>query len=153
MKIVLVVILLLVAGGMLWVRLAPLPAGQWHADPLTATRSTPGGWIVRPEGGDATSPLMQAEPALVLAALDRVAQSTPRTSVLAGSVEEGRITYVTRSRLMGFPDLTTITVLAGADGGALPVLLARQRFGYEDMGVNRARVEDWLAQLDAAMAE
>ena len=47
---------------------------------------------------------------------------------------------------MGFPDFTTVSMVASLDG-AQPVLFARQRFGEGDQGVNRARVEGWLAQL------
>ena len=47
--------------------------------------------------------------------------------VLAGSVEAGMITYVTRSRLMGFPDYTTIRA-AGPQGiQRQPVAADRRR--------------------------
>ena len=78
----------------------------------------------------------------LLARLDAVALATPRTTRLAGSVEEGRITWVTRSAAWGFPDFTTAE--AGADGLAVE---ARSRFGQSDMGVNAARLTDWLLQL------
>jgi uncharacterized protein (DUF1499 family) len=77
-----------------------------------------------------------------LARLDDIARATPRTEVLAGSVAEGRITYVTRTRVIGFPDYTT----AQQDGDQL-TLYARLRFGRSDLGVNRARVEQWIDAL------
>jgi uncharacterized protein (DUF1499 family) len=61
---------------------------------------------------------------------------------LAGSVEEGRMTWVARSALWGFPDY--ITAEAGPKGLAV---WSRLRFGRSDLGVNRARLEDWLARL------
>jgi hypothetical protein len=42
-----------------------------------------------------------------LARLDEIALATPRTTRLAGSPDEGRITWITRSALWGFPDYTT----------------------------------------------
>ncbi len=51
---------------------------------------------------------------------------------------------------MGYPDYTTATAVAGADGTRL-VIYARQRFGSGDWGVNRARVEDWVARVQAAL--
>jgi uncharacterized protein (DUF1499 family) len=150
MRIALLLIVLVVLAGLAWIRLAPIDPARWHGDPLTATRTTAGGWLVRPEGGDAAAPDLATDPATALAALDRIALATPRTQVLAGSVAEGRITYVTRSALMGFPDLTTVTVLP-AEGGVVPVIFARQVYGDGDMGVNRARVEGWLAALEAAV--
>ena len=76
-----------------------------------------------------------------MARIDAIARATPRTTVLAGSVAEGRITYVTRSRLWGFPDYTTVE-----RSGDRITLFGRLRFGRGDMGVNRARIEGWLAQ-------
>ena len=82
----------------------------------------------------------------ILRAVDQIAGSTDRTQLVAGSVGEGLMTYETRSALMGYPDYTTVTVTDGAEGPLL-VINARSRFGKGDMGVNRARVEDWLARL------
>lgn len=146
-----VVVLLALIAVLAAIRLAPNDPLTWHSDPLTATRTTPGGWLVRPSGGDAAAPDYATAPAVLLAALDRIALATPRTNRLAGSLAEGRITYITRSRLMGYPDFTTVAVATGPDGNQ-PVLFARQRFGDGDQGVNRARVEDWLARLQAALA-
>jgi uncharacterized protein (DUF1499 family) len=148
-KLLVVILPILVVLGLAYVRFAPNDPAIWHGDPLTAVRTTAGGWLVRPEGGDAPSPVIPGDPADVLAALDRIALATPRTHVLTGTVLTGQVTYVTRSLIMGFPDFTTVTVLPAPGGGSLPVLFARQRFGDGDMGVNRARVESWLAQLAA----
>ena len=79
-----------------------------------------------------------------LAALDSIIRDTPRTQVLAGSVDEGMITYVTRSRVFGFPDYTTVR----QEGDMLEVY-GRLRFGKSDLGVNAARIDGWLRQLQA----
>ena len=84
-------------------------------------------------GGDAT---MQALHSIILA--------SPRTELVAGSPDEGRVTYVTRSKWMGFPDYTTLQLVENK-----VELWARLRFGQADMGVNKARVEGWLAALEA----
>ncbi len=145
MKTALILIPLLILAGLLWIRLAPSDPARWHIDPLTAPIPIGNGWLVR--AGVEEPPRIPLPPEAVLTALDRIALATPRTTRLAGSPAEGRITYVTRSRLMGFPDYTTITALPDGEGGSLPVLYARQRFGARDMEVNRARVEDWLTRL------
>ncbi|WP_368373299.1 DUF1499 domain-containing protein [Roseovarius sp. THAF27] len=74
--------------------------------------------------------------------LDAIIRDTPRTTVLAGSVDEGMITYITRSALWGFPDYTTVA----RQGGQI-VLYGRLRFGKSDMGVNAKRLDGWLARL------
>jgi uncharacterized protein (DUF1499 family) len=73
-----------------------------------------------------------------------VAQSTPRTKVLAGSAQQGRVSFVTRSLLWGFPDITTIGVRETPEGTEVAIL-ARLRFGKGDMGVNAKRVANWRA--------
>ncbi|MDF1854154.1 DUF1499 domain-containing protein [Pseudooceanicola sp.] len=74
--------------------------------------------------------------------LDQIVMATPRTTRLAGSPKVGLTTYVTRSLFWGFPDYTTI-----ARGEGHVEIYARSRFGRSDMGVNKRRVEGWLAAL------
>jgi uncharacterized protein (DUF1499 family) len=146
MKTLLMAALVALAAGLVFIRFAPSDPRDWHVDPLAATMPDGNGWLVRTQGGNAPAPVVQAAPEAVLAALDAIAVATPRTIRVAGSVAEGRITYVTRSRLMGYPDYTTVTVQEGTEGNAV-ILYARQRFGGFDHGVNRARVEAWLTAL------
>jgi hypothetical protein len=132
------ILLILLLGLLAFIRFAPSDAARWHRgtgkDDLGG-KQFPGGYVWREEvTGDG-----RAE----LAALDRAAQSEPRTTRLAGSVDEGRITYVTRSRIMGFPDYTTIGVY-GAEPAYLEIW-GRLRFGRSDLGVNAARVGRWRA--------
>lgn len=133
---ILAIALVAVAALMAWVRLAPSDPARWHGA-LTFTKD-------EDKDGGAIRVLPVEEPNEVLAALDRIATATPRTQKLAGSVEEGSITYITRSAFWGFPDYTTITALDGR-----VILFARLRFGQSDFGVNRARLEDWISQLEA----
>lgn len=77
-------------------------------------------------------------------AMDAVIRATPRTRVLAGTLDDGQITYVTRSRGFGFPDYTTLSL---SDGGQVIEIRSRLRFGKSDLGVNRARIERWLEAL------
>lgn len=121
-----------------YVRLAPSDPARWHVAPLSD-----GPWgVVVPAEGSASLRLESADARELLARLDAVALATPRTTRLAGSVEEGRITWVTRSALWGFPDYTTAEVRP--DG---LYLHARLRFGRGDMGVNAARLETWRRAL------
>lgn len=148
MKIVLTLLIVLALGVLAlqaYVRLAPTDPAIWHVDPGLAgageaTETLPGGVRVARGFG--------APPADLLAQIDRIAQKTPRTKPIAGSVEEGMITYETRSALWGFPDYTTVAAQPGPDGGSSLRIYARLRFGGSDMGVNAARVENWLSELE-----
>ena len=145
------VLAVLAAGliGAAYVRLAPTDPARWHMDltglaPAGLAALPPGPEAVQPQQGGALAALAAGpeKAAGLLAQLDAIAQDSPRTLRLAGSVEEGRITWQTRSALWGFPDYTT-----AQDVPQGVLLFARQRFGSEDLGVNAARLRDWLARL------
>ena len=51
-----------------------------------------------------------------------------------------------RSRFIGFPDYVTVKAVALERGAAL-IVYSRSRYGRSDFGVNRTRVEAWLAAL------
>ena len=132
-------------GAAAFIRLAPSDPARWHTDPgtiavtdctrLTTARTSARVTCLRPE-----------DPAALLAALDSTALATPRTIRLAGSAETGRITWVSRSFIWGFPDYTTAQATQTAQGTKLDIL-ARQRFGDHDWGVNTARLQAWLSRL------
>ena len=135
---------LLVLGFALYVRLAPSDPARWHVAPAPA--ATQDCTVEQGEGDARATCLLPAKPAEALAALDAIAMATPRTTRLAGSAGEGRITWITRSALWGFPDYTTAEAAPDATGTRLTVH-ARLRFGSSDMGVNAARLRDWLPRL------
>jgi uncharacterized protein DUF1499 len=124
-----VIIVLGAIGTLAFIRFAPVNVDRWHV-PVTAStsRDLPNGSIR----------VTKTDPQ-ALARADAAVRALPRTKVLAGSVDEGRITYVTRSAMFGFPDYTTIEY---SDG--LLRMYSRARFGSSDFGVNRARLERLL---------
>lgn len=128
------ILLILFLGALAYVRLAPSDPAVWHVVPNVVGDKT--------FKYGATRMLTVGQDGLKRFAA--VAEDDPRTSVLAGSVEAGMITFVTRSRTVGFPDYTT----ALQDGEHLKIL-ARSRFGRGDLGVNAARVDRWIAALAA----
>lgn len=140
------IILALLVGAGAWVRLAPTEPGRWHVSPDTA--ADPDCAIRRDLGAARAACILPGAPEQVLARLDAIALATPRTIRIAGDAASGRITWVTRSLFWGFPDFTTAEATAGQGGTRLD-LHARLRFGGSDMGVNAARLRDWLARLGA----
>jgi hypothetical protein len=125
----------LVLGGLAFIRLVPSDPARWHVDPVTvADPAKP--HFARLVPGMVTG----ADVASLAAAADAAMLALPRTTLLAGSVAQGHMTYITRSRLMGYPDYTSIRVLPGASGATLGAF-ARSRFGTSDLGVNAARLD------------
>ena len=133
-----VLILLAALTFALWVRLAPSDPARWHVSAGDAGNRDFAGAVIRPVAAGPGD----------MARLDRIIRVTPRTTLLAGSPEEGMVTYITRSRIWGFPDYTTIE----ARNGAITIH-GRLRFGSSDMGVNRARITGWAEALASGQGQ
>jgi hypothetical protein len=141
----LLVVLVLCFG--VYVRFAPSDPSRWHEDPSTGAAVSPGPCAVVKTVGAARVACLRAEtPGALLALLDDIALASPRTKRLAGNPEDGRITWISRSALWGFPDYTTAQAVATPQGTRLDIH-ARNRFGIDDMGVNAARLTDWISRL------
>lgn len=138
-------LLMVVISGLVYIRIAEHDIAAVHVPPpMNATPDTP---VIKDNSGLFTQDYA-LPPKDVLATFNTVAMSWPRTSILAGSVDEGMMTFVTRSRIFGFPDYTTL--LAAPDGqGSRVTIYARLRFGRSDFGVNSARVRGWLGAVQA----
>jgi hypothetical protein len=131
-----VVLAALAVFVVVYVRLAPSDPAVWHRDPETVPDpATPN--FAR---ADLVLPLPLPQVAERIEAIAR-AEGAAR---LAG--DAGMSTWLTRSPLMRYPDYTTIR-LVRTDAGTRLTALARARFGYGDQGMNRARLDRWLAAL------
>lgn len=144
-----VVLVIALAIGM---RVVPLNPTEWHTDPLGAARSgAPNDYLVLPQGMNSPADRMmvpRSMPALdLMTRFDAIALATPRVERIAGGPQLLFATYVQRSAVFGFPDYISVRAVEGEDGAALAIW-SRSRFGYSDLGVNRRRVEGWLATLD-----
>lgn len=127
-------------------RVMPMDAARYHIRPaLAVPPSTP------------NFALTVGDEALVLprnladvAADVALKAASDGAVLLAGQPEDGFVTYVYRSRLMGFPDALSLTLDPTDEGGTRVQIFSRSSFGYSDLGVNAARVADWVAALQAA---
>lgn len=124
-----------------YIRLAPSDATVWDADITADDYSPKSNWAAFCRAPDSADAILTDD----LAPLDAVAMATPRTTRLSGSVAQGQITWMTRSKLMGFPDYTTAAIKQ-TDAGPQVCVVGRLRFGQSDLGVNAARISDWLMQ-------
>ena len=161
-------VLALIAGVMAYIRLAPVDVARWHVPPADAAPPKAGwrGWVLYPPastdgpqfmpgGAYAAAYFPGGSLTGVLGKLDAIAMATPRTRRLAGSAETGMITWETRSAIWGFPDYTTAFAEArktdarvpSTGAGVLVYMVGRQRFGSNDLGVNAARLTDWLGRI------
>ena len=145
MRLFVLLVLGVIVAAMVYVRLAPDDVAGVHiqADPR--------------EPGDYPTAVrflavrqITAAPEDVLRAITQVAMDGERTKALAGTVDDGIVTFVTRSKVMGFPDYTTVSIIPADtvdNAGPLVMIDARLRYGKNDLGVNMARVTGWLDAL------
>jgi uncharacterized protein (DUF1499 family) len=113
------------------------------ASPNTALAG-PAGFAPPP---DVVTPTYPMPAARLYEAVRAVAGAQPRTFLAADFAPERQTHWVVRSAVFNFPDLITAQVsVAGADSSTL-VLYSRSVYGRSDLGVNRQRIDSWLAAL------
>ncbi len=136
------VVLLLVAviGAALWFRNVSMPAEVWHVDPGAVTPPAVQNFELRV--GEA-APVFDVAPDVLAARIDAIA-TAERADMIGGALALGEMTYVARSRIMGFPDAISIRLVPVGAGTRMEVF-SRARFGQSDLGVNAARVARWVA--------
>lgn len=136
-----------VAGLQVFLRFWPADLERAHRLP-TMPDPGEGLWVI--STGARVAVQVDQPPDEILRRADEVIRATPRTRRLAGSVEDGLLTYVTRSAFWGFPDVTTIAAAPVGDGSRV-LIRGRQRYGGYDWNVNRNRITGWLGKLGIAV--
>ncbi|MBL6455103.1 DUF1499 domain-containing protein [Belnapia sp. T6] len=133
-------------------------AGLPPAEPVDFTRlvlpPSPNTCLAAPPGGHAqahiTVPPLPVDAATAWPVLRRLGEGLPRTYPLAEWPERRQAQWVARSALMNYPDVIAAELVPGPGGAGL-FLYSRSLFGWSDLGVNRRRVEAWLAAFEAAL--
>jgi uncharacterized protein (DUF1499 family) len=124
-------------------------------------KASPNQYLVAPDGltprakPDMESPVFSVPPDRLRDAFLAVIAEAPRTTLLNRSADGLRLTLVQRTALLRFPDYIDVAVQPAPGGngdGSTIVIYSRSRFGYSDLGVNRKRVEDWMAALKTRAA-
>ncbi len=115
-------------------------------------RRSPNQYLVAPVGTTADQPHRVAPifamPVEKLAAQFRShALSQPRTKMLKVSANGRDLELVQRSRVFRFPDRISVQFLPLPKGRSTLIVYSRARYGYRDFGVNRKRIDAWLAAL------
>jgi hypothetical protein len=118
------------------------------ATPNTALAALPG-FVPAP---DLPTPAYPVPAATLYATLRAVAAAQPRTFLAAAYPDRGQLHWVVRSAFWNFPDRVTGQVLADGPDRSRLILYSASVYGYGDLGVNRQRLQTWLAALGAALA-
>ena len=98
---------------------------------------------------DGAAPVFDMPVEKLQAAWDAMIAEQPRVQVFRRDITNMQVDYVQRSRLLRFPDLVTVRFLPMDDAHATLAIYSRSVYGKGDFGVNRDRIEHWLAKLKA----
>ena len=156
--------LLLGGTGVMLIRTTAHDPAEWHVDPLTfPTPESPNTFRVAPEieGYEAVtteridqlSPIYDANPSIISKAWDEFVLRQPRTQRIAGTPEEGWMTYVQTSEYWRFPDYISVLFLDLGNGQSTIAIYSRSRCGDGDLGVNQERINDWLEPLESFVVD
>lgn len=118
-----------------FIRFNPVDAGTYHRQ-VAFTGNSQGTNSFGVEIPAGTDPQALFERAALMIA------DAPRTRPLAGDPAQGHVSFVTSSRVWGFPDVTNLWL-----SGESVFLHGQAVFGKSDLGVNRARLTGWRQAL------
>lgn len=148
LKLVIIAVCLVIAA-LSFFRLYPVDTKAMNVDPFgVQPPNKPNYYITSLEEGTFDIPAEE-----LVEKLRTVLAKTARTNRIsrnyypADSDEFYGATFVTRTRLMGYPDYTSIKVVKTSPTTSQMMMFGRARFGYSDLGVNKQRILGWLAAL------
>lgn len=98
-------------------------------------------------GPHAAGPVFEVSAERLRARWRVVVAARPRLELLAEYGDGWQIDYVQRSARFRFPDIVTVRFIATAPSRSTLAIYSRSIYGQSDFGVNRARIEAWLALL------
>lgn len=121
--------------------------------------ATPNQYLLLPSGfqavatPDAVSPRFDVSVDRLETEALRVIRMQPRTVEIARDPEQRQYAFVQRTPILRFPDTITVRFVDLPDGRSSLAIYSRSRIGRSDLGVNRRRVDGWLAAIGAAISE
>jgi len=136
-----------------WALFGPPDLGPVEFETL-ARRATPNDALACPPGickaaSDVTPPEYGVGAAELRLAFGKMIAAEPRIAAAGSDAAAMTDRYIQRSALMGFPDTIVVRFFDRPEGRSTLALYSRSQLGRGDMGVNRARIERWLKQLEA----
>lgn len=116
--------------------------------------STPNQYLLCPAGmctaeTDGAAPVFDLPADQLQGAWELMIADQPRVQEVHRDLTLTQVDYVQRSRLFRFPDVITVRFVPVDDTHSTLAIYSRSIYGKGDMGVNRARIDDWLAKLKA----
>ena len=93
------------------------------------------------------SPVFPLPAAALMERFKAHALAQPRVTLLAEDKVAHKLELVQRSAFFRFPDYISVEVVPDGDGRSTIAVYSRARYGIRDFGVNKARIDHWLAAV------
>lgn len=145
MRIVLLILIALVLVWYLFVVFWPGNPEAWHIDPNEADE--PG--IMGAQAVGSAAPVFDADAGKVLQVFDDIVRAEGAV-LFAGSVEDGFVTYETRTRFLRIRDYVTLKA-SPVEGGTAVAYRAVTSTGGYDYGMNTKRMARWIEAVRDAL--
>jgi uncharacterized protein (DUF1499 family) len=114
-------------------------------------RATPNDALICPRDvcpqaqADAEPPVFPVPGARLRSLVSEVALAEPGTSLIEKGQQQDR--FLVRTRFMRFPDTVIMQVFDQGEDASTLALYSRSQIGSSDFGVNRRRIERWVARI------
>jgi uncharacterized protein (DUF1499 family) len=154
---VVIVLLVVVIAGALYIRFYTPSVG--YTDFKSFERSwTPNQYLVCPTGYcqaeiDRESPVFALSRDQLINQLQDFILSQPRVVYAGNSADGNQLYFIQRSKLLAFPDPVTVQIIELDDGKISLAIYSRSVYGVRDLGVNKDRMDKWLDEFTAKVAE
>jgi uncharacterized protein (DUF1499 family) len=99
---------------------------------------------------DAEPPVFPVPSAHLRSLVSEAALAEPGTSLIDKGPQQDR--YLVRTRFMRFPDTVVVQVFDRGEDASTLALYSRSQVGSSDFGVNKRRLERWVARIGALAA-
>ena len=139
-------------GGRVMARAFPIGEVPPTDFATLALKATPNQYLVCPADlcaadADATAPEFALSAETLQAHWRTMVGAEPRVEFLGESDDGRQLDYVQRTARWRFPDLITVRFIALGSERSTLAIYSRAVYGQSDFGVNRERIEAWLAKL------
>jgi len=106
--------------------------------------------ICPPAQPDAPPPVFPVPGERLRSLVAEAALAEPGTSLLDRGPQQDR--YLVRTRFMRFPDTVIVQVFDRGEAASTLALYSRSQIGSSDFGVNKRRIERWVARIEMLAA-
>lgn len=132
-----------------YIRFAPSKPAIWALDSVSAS-STGKPNEYRLTGDKA--PIFDMPKQDLFALVDGFIRHRKRVNLLAENADTLEATYIQRSMIMGYPDYISIKISSVNANRSRLEVYSRSRFGHSDLGVNKRRIDQWIALIRGLVA-